>query len=160
MRCIAPSGASTSRKARSAASGSVVWCSTPVQMTSSNVMPSSPTRSIGNRRTSRLASPYLCFSASVCRTLVALKSIPITCAAGARSGVLGRLRGAAAGDEDRALFGVWLVRLEEMKVSATPARVLPAPPVVVEIIDRPRVRVTFVEVLDRGRDVIAGSRVR
>ena len=61
---------------------------------------SSPTRSIGNCCTSRLARSYLRLSSSVQRTLVALKSMPVTLAFGQRSGVLGRLRRPAAGDED------------------------------------------------------------
>ena len=75
-------------------------------------------------------------------------------------GVLRRLRGSAAGDEDCPLFGVRLVRPEQMKVRPASVRVLPPPPVVVEIVGRPRIRIPFVEVPDRCRHVIAGNRFR
>ena len=68
---------------------------------------------------------------------------------GTAGGVLRRLRCSAAGDENRALFRVGLVRPEQVEVRAASVGVLPAPPIVIEIVDRPRIRIPFVEVLDR-----------
>ena len=83
---------------------------------------------------------------------------------GTARGVLRRLRCSAAGDHNRALFRVGLVRPEKVEVRAAPVVVLPAPPVPFEIVDRPRVRIAFVEILDRGLHVLplrpAGARCR
>src|SRR5688572_10359334 len=62
--------------------------------------------------------------------------------------MLGSLRCPAAGDEDREFLPVRPVRPEEMKVRTAHGAVLPAPAVVVEIVDRPGIRVALVEVLD------------
>ena len=81
---------------------------------------------------------------------------------GTASGMLRRLGCSAACHEDRALFCVRLVRPEQVEVSAASVLVLPAPLIVIEIVDRPRIRILFVEVLDRCRHVIAsraGSRI-
>ena len=135
------------------------WCRTPVHTISSNVisqLADTIDRQLMDLEIGQSASRL---RSSVCRTLVALKSIPTTRAAGQRArGVLRRLRCSAAGDEDRALFRVRLVRPEQVEVRAAPVRVLPAPSIVVEIVDRPRIRIPFVEVLDCRRHVMAGSR--
>ena len=73
------------------------------------------------------------------------------------SGMLGRLRRAAACNEDRALFGVRPVGPEHVKVGAPAVAVLPALPVVVERFDRRRIRVALVEVLDSASHALAPS---
>ena len=75
-------------------------------------------------------------------------------------GVFRRLRCSAAGDENRARFRVRLLRPEKVKVCAASVLVLPAPLIIVEIVDRPRIRKPFVEVFNSGRHVMAGSRFR
>ena len=72
---------------------------------------------------------------------------------GTARGVLRRLRCAAAGHEDRALFRVRLLRPEQVKVRAASVLVLPPSSIVVEIVGRPRIRIPFVEVLDCCRHV-------
>jgi hypothetical protein len=64
--------------------------------------------------------------------------------------MLGSLRRSTAGDENRPVFTVRPVRPVKMKVGATPTAVLPAPSIVIEVVDRARVRIPFVEVLDLG----------
>jgi len=51
------------------------------------------------------------------------------------------------------------VRPEEVKVRPASVPVLPAPLIVVEIVGRPRMRIAFVEILDRRRHVKAGSQL-
>jgi len=60
----------------------------PVQMIWSKLMFKSLTRSMESWRTWRLCKPYFRLSSSVQRTLVALKSMPVTRAAGQRKACL------------------------------------------------------------------------
>ena len=67
---------------------------------------------------------------------------------GPSDGVLGRLRSAAACDQDRRVLPVGQGRLEQVMVSASPLRVGPQLAVVVEAVDRPGIGVALVEGLD------------
>ena len=92
------------------------------------------------------------------RTLVALKSMPVTRAAGQRTACL------AACDVPQPAMRIvrssvyGLVGPEQVKVRAAPVAVLPAQPVVVEIVDRRRIRIALVEVLDRSCHAFAHGR--
>ena len=95
----------------------------------------------------------------MCWTLVALTSIPMTRAAGQRAACF------AACDVPHPAMRIvrasvyGFVRPEQMEIRAAPIPVLPAPAIGVEIVDRPRIRVAFVEVLDHRRHVLAGNHV-
>ena len=77
--------------------------------------------------TSRLSRWYLRLSSSVWRTLVALKSIPVTRAAGQRIACLAACDVPQPGDQDGVVFPVGSRRPEQMKVRAAPVRILPEP---------------------------------
>ena len=72
-------------------------------------------------------------------------------------GMLGRLRGPAAGNEDGVIFPVRSGGPEEMIVRAASLPVLPEPAIVVEAVDRPWIRITVVEGADLLRDAPASA---
>ena len=125
-------------QARSPASGSGRWCSTPVQTMCSKLRPSSAARSTGSWRTSRLSRPYLRFSASVQRD--ARRADVDADHLGARPAqrVLGGLRRAAAGDQDAPVVAIGFVRPEQVGLGAPPV-VIPSCPVALQIVDRRRI---------------------
>jgi hypothetical protein len=63
-------------------------------------------------------------------------------------GMLGRLGCPAPGNQDRSRFAIGPGRPKQMIVPAESLWILPELPVFVEAIDRPRIRITIVEVLD------------
>jgi hypothetical protein len=60
--------------------------------------------------------------------------------------MLGRLGCPAAGNEDGSVFPIRSGRPKKMIISAAPLLVLPEPSIVFEAIDRPGIRISFVEV--------------
>jgi hypothetical protein len=70
---------------------------------------------------------------------------------GSPQGVPCRLRGAASRDEDRVVFSIGKSGPKKMMVRACFLWVLPEPSIVLEAVDRRRIRVPFVEVLDVRR---------
>ena len=149
MRCIAPSGASTLRSARSASVGIFEM----VQNARAHDLIEGLAATRRRARsavacTSRLVRLYLRLRSSVQRTLVALKSMPVTLAFGQRTACL-----AACDVPQPATRIVWSslysgARPEEVKVRAASAAVLPTQPIAVQIVDRPRIRIPLVEILD------------
>src|SRR5580765_2347884 len=67
-------------------------------------------------------------------------------------GMLGRLRCPATGNQDGQVFLIRSRRPEEMIVGAASLLVLPEPSIVFKAVDRPGIRVPFVEVLDCSCD--------
>jgi len=59
--------------------------------------------------------------------------------------MFGRLRCPATGDEDGAVFPVWLSGPKQMVVRTTSLAVLPEALVLIEVIERSRIRITVVE---------------
>ncbi len=66
-------------------------------------------------------------------------------------GMLGRLRCPAACNEDGMIFPIGSGRPKQMIVRAASLLILPEPPVSLETIDRPRIRIAVVEVSDLVR---------
>jgi hypothetical protein len=63
-------------------------------------------------------------------------------------GVLCRLRCPTACNEDEAIFPIRPGRPKQMIIRVAPVSVLPEPPIFFEAVDRPRIRITVVEVPD------------
>src|SRR4030095_15836094 len=63
-------------------------------------------------------------------------------------GMLGRLRCPAAGDENGMVFPIGSYRTEEMIVHPAFLPVLPEPSIFLEAVDRPGIRIPFIEALD------------
>ena len=62
--------------------------------------------------------------------------------------MLGRLRCPAAGNEDGLVFPIGSYRPKEMIVRPAFLPVLPEPSIFLKAVDRPGIRIPFVEVLD------------
>jgi hypothetical protein len=73
--------------------------------------------------------------------------------------MLGRLGSPAAGNKNGMILPIGFVRPKKMMIRTTSLRVLPELTVLFEIIDRPRIRITIVEVLDLLCHVIPPSAV-
>ena len=95
----------------------------------------------------RLSRRYFRFSSGVLRMLVALKSIPVTRAAGQRTHAWQPVRSRSPQSESNSPpYTVWRAKTDESRCVAV--GVLPEPSILVEAVDGARIGIVFVEVVN------------
>ena len=150
---MAPSGSSTPRSARSPATGSARWCSTPVQTTWSKRISNSAARSIGSTRTLEILEIVLLFELLRAAHAGRAEVDAGHSRGGPPHGVLRGLRRPAAGDEDGVILAEGPCGPEQVMVLAPQLPVLPERSVSVQVVHRRWIRIPLVELLNVRRRV-------